>query len=186
MCNFLSGLVLKNGDFLSHPMLDSHADLVTYFKLPDDDTYLSRFAKAELRPKDWMDAETWDWAIDEGTRPAWLDEVEATAEAAARARASRMIVRTGEHQLIVDGCWIVGGDAVVRDMRAGRIMFVWGSAQIHNVGGSAQIHGVWGSAQIHNVGGSAQIHNVGDSAQIHNVRDSAQLDDSAKAHVVAS
>ena len=35
MCQFLSALVLKNGDVLSHPMLDSHTDLVTYFKLPD-------------------------------------------------------------------------------------------------------------------------------------------------------
>ena len=31
MCEFLSALVVKNGDVLSHPLLDSHSDLVRYF-----------------------------------------------------------------------------------------------------------------------------------------------------------
>ena len=85
-----------------------------------------------------------------------------------------MIIR-GDHDLIVDGCWIVGGKASVRDVRSGRIMRVQGSAQIHDVGGSAQIHGVRDSAQIHG---------VGDSAQIHDVWGSAVLDESAKLRVV--
>jgi hypothetical protein len=158
MCHFLSALVVRNGDVLHHPMLDSHSDLVRYFKLPDTSAYISHFAKVELRPKDWMDAATWEWVVDEPTRPAWLDDVESAAEAKLRAMASRMILREGEHMgPVVDGCWIVGGTAILRDVRAGRIVRVWDSAQIHNVWGSAQIHNVLGSAQLDP---SAQAHMV--------------------------
>jgi hypothetical protein len=161
--------------------------LVRYFKLPDTNAHIRRFAKIELTPVDWMDAATWTWRIDEPTRPNWLDEVEAEAERKTRAIADRMIVRDGEHGLIVDGCWIIGGTAKIRDVRSGRIVRVQDSAQIHDVRGSAQIHDVRGSAQIHDVRGSAQIHDVGDSAQIHGVWDSAQIHDvwgSAQIHDV--
>ena len=210
MCQFLSVLVLRNGDVLHHPMLDSHADLITYFKLPDTSEYIQRFAKVELTPGDWLKPDTWHWKVDENTRPQWLDAVEAQAESATRRIATNMLLVSGEHQLIVDGCWIVGGCAIVRDVRGGRLMCVKGSAQIYNVSGSAQIHEVSGSAQIHkvkgaarihkvkgaaqvhevcdsaqiyNVSGSAQIHEVWGAAQIHNVSGSARLDTSAKAHL---
>ena len=107
MCNFLSVLILKNGDVLQHPMLDSHSDLVTYFKLPDTSEYVSYFAKAELTPVDWADASTWKWVIDEPTRPGWLDDVGSSAVATSRAMAQRMVIRAVEHALSVEWCWLV-------------------------------------------------------------------------------
>src|SRR3990167_7995488 len=92
MCNFLSVLILRNGDIRHHPMLDSHADLVAYFNIPDATPFLERFAKAELTPENWLDPATWKWRIDEAVRPQWLDEVEAQAEKSARAIAQRMII----------------------------------------------------------------------------------------------
>lgn len=58
MCNFLSAVVLRNGDVLTHPMLDSHSDLVRYYKLPDTRVYHQHFAKVELTPVDWLDVST--------------------------------------------------------------------------------------------------------------------------------
>ena len=175
MCNFLSALVLKNGDVLHHPMLDSHADLVRYFKLPDTDAHIQHFAKVELTPVDWADAATWNFRVDEEVLPVWWADVASAVEGTLRSRAAGMILKDGDHDLIVDGCWIVAGTAKVRDVRSGRIILVQDSAQISNVGGSAQISGVWDSAQISNVGGSAQISGVRGSAQISGVRDSAQI-----------
>ena len=175
MCQFLSALILANGDVLTHPMLDSHTDLVTWFNLRDD--RVGRFAKVELVPGEdtWLDPDQWTWVLDEPTRPAWLTEdMEANAQRALRDRAKRMILKDGEHTLIVDGCWIVGGTAVVKDVRGGRLVHVRGSAQITDVGDSAQITDVGDSAQITHVWGSAQITDVGGSAN---------LDDSAKAHL---
>lgn len=69
MCNFLSALVLKNGDVLTHPMLDSHSDLVRWFKIPDAQAH-QHFAKVELTPTtDWLDPQTWAFRLDEATVP---------------------------------------------------------------------------------------------------------------------
>ena len=200
MCRFLSVLILRDGSVRHHPMLDSHSDLVTYFKLPDENPHIPYFAKAELTPdKDWTDASTWAWRIDEAVNPVWLTaEVEKAAEEATRAIAQRMVIKDGEHRLIVDGCWIVAGTAKIRDVRSGRIVRVQGSATISDVGGSATIRGVgdsatirgvgdsatirgvWGSATIRDVGGSATISGVSGSATISDVWGSATLDASAK------
>ena len=167
MCQFLSVLVLKNGRILHHPMINSHADLVNYFDLPDSTPFLERFAKAELTPEDWLDPSTWKWRIDEAIRPQWLDDVEAQAEKAAREIARKMILTeaTKIPRLIVDGCWIVGGKGVVRDVRGGRIIRVQDSATVRDV---------WGSATVSNVGDSATVRGVGGRVT---------LDASAKAHL---
>ena len=186
MCNFLSVLILKNGHVLHHPMLDSHSDLVAYFDLPDDTPFLERFAKAELTPEDWLDPTTWIWRIDEAIRPQWLDDVEAQAEKAAREIARKMIITeaTKIPRLIVDGCWIVGGKGVVRDVRGGRIIRVQDSATVSDVRDSATGSDVGGSATVRDVRGSATVSDVRDSATISDVWDSATLDASAKARLV--
>ena len=187
MCEFMSVLVLKNGDILSHPMLDSHSDLVAYFQLPDENAHIRHFAKAELTPVDWLDSSTWQWRIDEPTRPGWLDEVESLAEAKARALAQRMVITEASAipRLIVDGCWIIGGKAVVRDVRGGRILRVQDSAQVSDVRDSAQVSDVRGSARVSDVRGSARVSNVWGSARVSDVGLNVVLDASAKAHLVA-
>jgi len=179
MCRFLSVLILRDGSVRHHPMLDSHSDLVTYFKLPDENPHIPYFAKAELTPdKDWTDASTWAWRIDEAVNPVWLtSEVEKAAEDATRAIAQRMVIKDGERRLIVDGCWIVAGTAKIRDVRSGRIVRVQDSATISDVGGSATISDVGGSATISDVWGSATISDVWDSATISGVGDSATIRD---------
>ena len=169
MCQFLSAVVLKNGDVLSHPYLDSHSDLVKYFKLPDATAHHQHFAKVELTPVDWLDVSTWQWKLDADTAPGWWDDVKAQAESTLRARAEKMILKTGTHELIVDGCWIVGGDAVVRDIRSGWIRRVQDKGQLINVRGSATVRDVGDSATVRDVRGSAY--------------DGVTLDASAKAHL---
>src|SRR5688572_21394109 len=177
MCNFLSVLVLKNGTVLQHPMLDSHSDLVAYFNIPDAKVGIHWFAKAELIPVDWLDPSTWTWLIDEEMRPDWLDDVEEKAEKATRAIAKKMVIteKTKTPRLIVDGCWIVGGKAVVRDVRGGRILRVQDSATVRNVGGSATVSDVRGSATVSNVWDSATVRHVGGSATVCGVGDSATV-----------
>jgi hypothetical protein len=196
MCNFFSALILRNGDVKWHPMLDRHSDLVTYFKIPDTMAGHQYFAKAELVPPvdgDISDVSTWKFTLDEETEPGWWSEVAERTVAEMRRIASGMIIKTGEHALICDGVWIVCGDAIVRDVRAGRLVHVGGSARVTDVWGSAQVTdvrdsarvtnvrdsarvtNVWGSAQVTNVRGSARVTNVRDSAQVTNVRGSARV-----------
>ena len=168
MCNFLSVIVLKNGDVLHHPMLDSHSDLVAYFNLPDTSAHHQHFAKAELVPQDWLDPDTWAWQIDEPTRPGWLDDVDGSAEARTRAIARKMILteHTPIPRLIVDGCWIVGGKGVVRDVRGGRIIRVQDSGQVGEVRDSGRVGVVRGSGQVGVVRDSGRVGVVWGSGQV--------------------
>ena len=124
-------------------MLDSHSDLVRHFKLPDTTAHHQHFAKVELTPTgDWLDVTAWQFRLDEPTVPGWWADVAEQVEATLRARADKMILRTGEHSLLVDGCWIIGGDAVVRGVRAGGLARVSGGT-ISDVRGGT-ISDVWG------------------------------------------
>ena len=151
MCNFLSAIVLRNGDVLTHPMLDSHLHLIQHFKLPDTREHHQHFAKVELTPTgDWLDVSAWQFRLDEHTAPGWWEDVKASAESTLRARAEKMILKTGEHSLLIDGCWIIGGDAVIRDVRAARIPRVSGGTISDVSGGTISgvrggtISDVWG------------------------------------------
>ena len=168
MCNFFSAIGLRDGSIRWHPMLDSHSDLLVYFGLEDESEYQARFVKLELMPNDnWLDPETWVFTIDETVAPVWCDEaLQAAFHREMINIARRFILIDGEKRLIVDGCWIIGQTAHVRDIRGGRVLRVQGSASIRNV---------WGSASIRNVGGSASIQNVGENTN---------LDQSALDHVI--
>lgn len=61
MCQFLSAIVLKNGDVLHSPLLDSHSELVQLFQLPDSRLHHQHFAKVEFTPPtDWVGWENLD------------------------------------------------------------------------------------------------------------------------------
>ena len=145
MCNFLSALVVQNGDVLMHPMLDSHADLVRYFQLPDQDAHVRHFVKVELIPEDWMDPNTWTWQVDEDPQalPLWWPDVAESSERGLRARARQMILREGAHDLVIDGAWIVGGTAQLTDVRAWTHSLRAGLGADPRRAGLGAIHGVW-------------------------------------------
>lgn len=141
MCNFLSALVLADGSLRMHPMIDSHSELVEYFQIPDKTFGISRFAKVELTPnytsdETVIDVSTWRFRLDENAVPSWWEDVAARAEKELRACAERMILRTGDHGLIVDWCWIIGGDARVRELRSGRIVCLMGGTVDAITGGT--------------------------------------------------
>ena len=114
MCNFLSAIVLRNGDVLTHPMLDSHSDLVAYYALPDTTAHHQHFAKVELTPVDWLDPTTWRFRLDEETAPSWWEDVATGVEAEMRRRA------VGKDR--VDRKDVVAGHAVAQRPRPAGIV----------------------------------------------------------------
>jgi hypothetical protein len=130
--------VLKNGDVLTHPLLDSHTDLVRYFELPDTTAYHQHFAKVELTPADWLDPATWRFRLDEDTAPGWWEDVATQVEATLRDRARSMIITTGRKDLILEGCWILAGDAEFVDMLGGTLQRMDGGTLQRMDGGTLQ------------------------------------------------
>ena len=175
MCNFLSALVLRNGDVLTHSMLDSHSDLVSYYKLPDDRAHHQHFAKVELTPVDWLDVTTWIFRLDEHTAPGWWGDVGGQADTTLRDRAQRMMLTTGRTKLIADGCWIAAGDAVIDAVVAGRVVYLGGSAQVGVMRESAKVGEMWGSASVGVMRESASVGVMRESAKVGEMRESANV-----------
>ena len=131
MCQFLSAIVLKNGDVLHSPLLDSHSDLVTLFGLPDTHLHHQHFAKVELAPPadwiGWEDLSKWTFRLDEGTVPGWWSDVAIGAEESVRNIIRRAILPSGERPFLVDGLALIGPGVVVRSMRGGRAVLCGGT-----------------------------------------------------------
>ena len=104
--------------------------------MPDTNLHHQHFAKVELVPGNWLDPETWEFRLDEQTVPGWWPDVQASVERTLRDRARSMIVTTGHKDLILDGCWILAGDAEFADMRGGRIVRMEGGTLTAMGGGT--------------------------------------------------
>jgi hypothetical protein len=139
MCQFLSAIVLKNGDVLHSPLLDSHSKLVTLFQLPDTSSHHQHFAKVELTPpanwEGWADVSKWDFRLDEPTRPGWWADVAQSAEESVRNIIRRAILPAGERDFHLDGLAIIGPGVTVRSMRGGRA-YLWGGTLTAMSGGT--------------------------------------------------
>lgn len=75
MCKFLSAIVLKNGDLICDPFIDSHEDLIDRYNLRDNNT--NNFIRIEHTPDDdfyYSDLTEYKLHIDENTTPDWFTD----------------------------------------------------------------------------------------------------------------
>jgi hypothetical protein len=178
MCNFLSAIVLRNGDVLSAPELtDAHSELIEYFGLAEvSNSECSHFAKVEFTPSGALwEADKYALSVDEPTAPIWWDEVKDGVESKLRSQIERMIVRD-HRRLLLGGCWIVCGEANVGNAKNGTLKAVSDSARVGSVSGSARVDSVSGSARVGSVLDSARVGSVSGSARVDYVSDSARVD----------
>jgi hypothetical protein len=172
MCNFLSALVLRNGDVLTAPELtDAHSELVEYFGLTDvSNSDCSHFAKVDFVPTGapW-EVDKYELRVDEDTQPVWWADVADRVVSDLRSRIQRMIISSGRRNLLLGGCWIVCGDAEIGDAKNGRIYSVFGSGRVGNVYDSGRVENVYDSGRVGNVSGSGSVENVYDSGRVGSV-----------------
>ena len=177
MCNFLSGIVLKNGDLLWNPYTDSHEDLVVINNLRDKRG--DEFARVEFSPPDLsqMDKpDTYKLKLDQERTPDWW-----TAKLAEkisdnmRGIVRRMII-SGDATMLCGGAYILTSGAKISTIKHARLLVIMGSAQVDYISGSAQVTNISGSAKVGNISGSAQVTNIYGSAQVDYISGSAKVD----------
>ena len=135
MCNFLSGLGLRDGTVLTDALLDSHAELFVRFAVPDTAAHA---VKWELTPPaedaQWIDVDLWQFRLDEESAPVWWEDVAPKVETAARSVARRMVVTDRTIPIVTSGCHIVGPGGVIQDLRGGRAFVLAGGTVTSNRG----------------------------------------------------
>src|SRR5262245_53588078 len=127
MCQFFSAIVLKNGDVLWHEATDSHHELISHFKLPDQNL-CSHFCKIEFTPKsredglsDFGNADGYSLRVDEATEPSWFAEIRETVTKKCREIIRSMIVDDAR-PLVLGGCRILVSGAKVDSLKSSRVV----------------------------------------------------------------
>ena len=114
MCKFLSGWVLRTGDVLCEPMLDSHEDLAKWFSIKRD--YGHNAIRWEFSPtekdgvRQFFDFDSYSFRIDENETPSWFDEERREATINAAKKVLRSMVVSDDSRLVLIGKAIFAGD----------------------------------------------------------------------------
>ena len=78
MCNFKSGIILKNRVVIAPKDNDSHNNLLEQLNIEDTEVNaMTKFVRAELIPPNhewWTDPNTWKFNVDQDITPDWFNE----------------------------------------------------------------------------------------------------------------
>ena len=176
MCEFISALVLRNGDLVCDPEhTDSHEDLVDSIGYADKGN--DAFVRVEFLPPDgnYADANAYGLRVDEDVKPDWFnDALEQRIIESLRDRVRRMIV-ADERRMLLGGCWILAAGANVRRAVKARIFIMLGSSQVGKMLGSSQVGKMLDSSQVGKMLDSSQVGEMRGSSQVGKMRDSSQV-----------
>ena len=120
MCNFKSGIVLRDESFkggfrlLMSPWTESHSELETIFQLHQDKR--DNRAKVEFSPQSMDESykpETYTLTIDEARCPEWFDEEMKSAVSEKMRSYIKSIIVSGDVQLLIGGQFIIAPGAKV-------------------------------------------------------------------------
>lgn len=136
MCEYLSALVLRNGDIVHSPYTDSHSDLILSAGLDENDTPHRgepRFSRVEFRPADPADLasiEKYRLVLDEGREPEWFAEHREKVESTLRRWADAAIIRSPV-PILFGGRWVVAKGGRVGRLVGGTIVANFGVVTVN-------------------------------------------------------
>ena len=165
MCQFKSGIILKNRCVVAPADNDSHSDLLKSLKLEDSYTNaINVFVRAELIPPDdewWTNPEGWQIHIDQDITPNWfeLDKEKYISE-------FRSAVKEWwtNHVLI---------DQKIDELNSGYYRLK--SCKVHRLRGNVKV--LLGSSQVSEMCDSSQVSEMCDSSQVSRMYGSSTVRD---------
>jgi len=168
MCNFLSGIVLKNGDVITSEHTDSHnlialaAGLVER-KLPHDMPWV----KVEYISDNILDIDTYELHLDDTDTPDWFDDAMREVVTAKMHRiAAKCILLEGEIPILLGGKWVLGGTVNVKHAHHANIHSLWGNSQVGELQGNSQVGVLRENSQVGELWGNSQVGELWENSQV--------------------
>ena len=172
MCQFKSGIILKNRVVVAPEENDSHTDLLESLGIEDDYTGATKkFVRAELVPEDgewWVSPEEhpeqWNFIVDQDIIPDWFDK-----EKSEKTFREAVCTWWKEHVLVdkkIDklnsGFYRLKRCEVKRLCKDVKVLLdssqvgeMWGSSQVGKMRDSSQVGEMRGSSQVGEMRGSS-------------------------------
>ena len=179
MCNFVSAIVLKNGDIICDPEhTDSHEDLIRVAGLRDDRVSMAAeaFCRVEFTPPDDFsgiaDLSKWTLRVDECSAPSWYDS-ELVREKMER-RVQAMII-DGERDILLGGCHILVCGANVRCVKNARIAVMLDSSRVDVMLDSSRVGEMLDSSRVDVMLDSSRVGVMRESSRVDVMRGSSRV-----------
>ena len=172
MCQFKSGVILKNKIVIAPGENDSHSDLLESLGIEDD--YLGaskKFVRAELIPDNdewWVSPEEhpnkWMFVVDQDITPDWFDkkEHEKLFREAVCAWWKEHVLVDQKIDELSSGFYRLKRCEVKRLCKDVKVLLygsqvgeMWESSQVGTMRGSSQVGEMWGSSQVGEMWGSS-------------------------------
>ena len=192
MCQFKSGIILKNKIVVAPGKDDSHSNLLESLGIQDDYIGASKtFVRAELVPKNnewWISPEEypekWTFVVDQDIVPEWFCREEAEKEFRAAVCTwwkSHVLVdqkleklESGYYRLKRCEVKELLND-VVADLYGSQVGKMWGSSQVGEMWESSQVGKMWESSKVGEMWESSQVGEMRGSSQVGKMWESSQV-----------
>lgn len=188
MCNFLSAIVLKNGEIICKPeATNSHEDLIEFADLQDDTACPDEmaFARVEFLPpsssESIKDLDKWKFCIDQSIVPTWFGDVENEVISKLKQIVSNIIIDK-KKKILLGGCYILLDGAEIGIVKNCYIRAMYDSSRVDNMYDSSRVGTMYGSSQVGTMYGSSQVGNMYGSSQVGNMYDSSRVDNVMSDH----
>jgi len=167
MCDFLSAIVLRNGDILHNLRTDSHEDLIQENNLRDNK--IGNFARVEFRPKEINDLDKpgkYLLTIDEKITPDWFDDSMKEKIISKLSSIIKRIIITEDRNILLGGVYILSGKANIKEAKNVLIKYMSGSSSIGSMYDSSRIGAMYDSSSIESMYDSSRIGSMSNSSRI--------------------
>ena len=176
MCDFLSAIVLKNGDVLHNLKIDSHEELIKLNNLRDNRE--GNFARVEFSPisNNYDKPKKYVFKIDESITLDWFnDSMKEKTISKLSSIIKRMIV-TKNTPLLKDGVFILSDSVIVDEIRDCFIKAMCGSSKVVKMCGSSKVDYMHDSSKIVNMHDSSKVEHMWDSSKVGIMWDSSKVE----------
>ena len=171
MCQFLSAVVTAKCDVFTSDVSDSHEDIIEANNLDE-----SKIVRVEYTSDTLADITTYKLKIDQDEIPDWWnDGIRDKAERRLCNMARRMILTTGEYNMLLGGKWVLGGDVKVKTIKSALIIEMRGSSRVGTMLGSSRVGVMWESSQVGDMRGSSQVGDMRGSSRVGEMWESSRV-----------
>ena len=175
MCKFLSAIVLKNGDLICDPFIDSHEVLIENYNLRDNNT--NNFIRIEYSPNnnDYFDLTKYKLHIDEISIPNWFtNDLNDIITNRLNNILNKIIIK--ESQDILENRVAILCDGVTVDVVNNcKIIIMYGNSRIKKLMGDSYVNKMFNNSQIDEMYNYSQVNEMYDNSQVNEMYDNSKI-----------
>lgn len=185
MCNFLSALVTRQGELLCNPFLNSHEDLIDYFKV-NDKTLSENFVRIEYRPRfslkkqegenalNYFDIDKYVLKVDETNIPEWFLEYKPRIIEELQQKLSNMIIDEVVDKPLCNGVYMVR-NSHISWIRYAKIITLEDS-KVDSLGLNSIVERMSGHSKICRISDNGAVGVMRDQSHVEILRHSAHIE----------